>query len=427
MASGALHGVRIFEFSQIVSLPFGGCILSDLCADVIKVEPLTGDPHRNRGAVVPQQGKRFLSLNRGKRSLALDLGRAEGRELIYRLMPQIDVATSNYRHGVAERLGIDYETLKRYRADLVFCEVTGFGNRGAMSERAGTDIVANAYSGLMAGDRKVDDEGVPANITALSLADYAAGFSAAVGVCAALHHRALTGEGQRVETSLLAAALAIQDTAVMREPVHDAVIRDPMMEQIGEARSRGASYPELLGLYDRGRRAGGSAFRGYYRSYQAKDGIVVLGALTPAGRNGARRVLGITDDGSDAPDFDARDPGNVERAAELIAEITERMRTRTVAEWIEAFAAEGVPVAPLNLPEDMADDPQVQAMGMMLELEHPVTAKQSVAGPIVSMSATPTSIDRASPGLGDDTDEVLRLAGLAPAEIAQAREAGVIL
>ena len=261
MASGALHGVRILEFSQIVSLPFGGCILSDLCADVIKVEPLTGDPHRNRGAVVPQQGKRFLSLNRGKRSLALDLGRAEGRELIYRLMPQIDVATSNYRHGVAERLGIDYETLKRYRADLVFCEVTGFGSRGAMSERAGTDIVANAYSGLMAGDRKVDDEGVPANITALSLADYAAGFSAAVGVCAALHHRALTGEGQRVETSLLAAALAIQDTAVMREPVHDAVIRDPMMDRSARREAAGRATRSCSGstIADGGRAARRSA------------------------------------------------------------------------------------------------------------------------------------------------------------------------
>ena len=426
MASGPLDGVRVLEFSQIVALPFGGCIMSDLGADVIKVESLTGDPHRSRGAVIPQQGKRFLSLNRGKRSLAVDLRQPAGRELIYRLMPQIDVVTINYRLGVAERLGIDYETLKAYSAGLIYCEVTGFGNRGPMAKRAGTDIVASAYSGLMVGDQKIDEDGLPLNMTALSLADYCAGFSAAIGVCSALYHRALTGEGQKIETSLLAGALAVQDTVVMREPVHDASNRDPMMEQVEQARARGAPYSEILELREGARVAARSAFRGYYRTYNTKDGTIVLGALTPAGRDGARRVLGITDDPSDDADFDAADPKNIELAAALQARIVEQMRTRTADEWTEAFAAAGVPVSPVHLPEEMADDPQVQAMGMMSEIEHPLTGKQLVPGPVVRMSATPTEVQGASPALGADTDDVLAMAGFDASEIEAAREAGLI-
>ncbi len=425
MASGPLNGVRILEFSQIVSLPFGGAVLSDLGAEVIKVEPLSGDPHRNLGAVVPNESKRFQSLNRGKRSLAVDLRTEAGRDAIYRLLPGVDVVTCNYRFGVAERLGIDYETLKAHRPSLIYCEVTGFGNDGPMRDRGGTDIVANAYSGLMAGDRKINEDGLPANITAISLADYVCGFSVAVGICSALYHRELTGEGQKIDSSLLASALAVQDTQVMRDPVHDAVLRDPMMASVDEARARNVGYAELLDVY-RGRRgAPRSAFFAFYRSYQAKDGVVVLGALTPAGRVAARKVLGITDDQSDQPGFDARDPANVESADRLISTVEELLRTRTVAQWVRDFGDAGVPVSPLNLPEDMADDPQVQAMGMMAEIEH-ATGTQRVPGPVVRMSATPTAVQGASPALGADTDLVLRYAGFSDEELAALHDDGVI-
>ncbi|MDP6606099.1 MAG: CoA transferase [Dehalococcoidia bacterium] len=425
MVSGPLSGVRILEFSQIVSLPFGGAVLSDLGAEVIKVEPLRGDPHRNLGAVVPNESKRFQSLNRGKRSLAVDLNTAAGREAIYRLVQEVDVVTCNYRFGVAERLGIDYETLKAHNPALIYCEVTGFGNEGPMRNNGGTDIVANAYSGLMAGDRKINEDGLPANITATSLADYVCGFSAAVGVCSALYHRQRTGEGQKIDASLLGSALAVQDTQIMRDPVSDAVMRDPMMAAIDEARARNVSYTELLDVY-RGRRGvPRSAFFAFYRAYETKDGIVVLGALTPAGRVAARKVLDLGEDGSDLPDFDARDPANIEAADCLITSVEELMRTRTVTEWVKDFGEAGVPVAPLNLPEDMADDPQVLAMGMMTEIEH-TTGKQRVPGPVVRMSVTPTAVQGASPALGVDTELVLRYAGFSDEELSALRDEGAI-
>jgi crotonobetainyl-CoA:carnitine CoA-transferase CaiB-like acyl-CoA transferase len=402
-------------------------LLADLGADVIKVEPLTGDPHRNRGAVVPDEGKRFQSLNRGKRSISVDLARPQGRELIYRMLPALDVATINFRYGVSERLGVDYETLRGHNPALIYCEILGFGNRGPMRDRAATDVVASAYSGLTFADMKTDAEGLPVQVTAISLADYVAGFSAALGVSAALRHRDLTGEGQRVDTSLLAAALSVQDTVVMREPVHDAIQRDPMMSAIEEARSGGASYAELLGTFGAGRRAARSSFRCYYRTYQASDGFLVIGALTEAGRDGVRRALDVTDDHSDEPGFDASDPANVEYSDRLVERIERIMRTRTVAEWLDALAAEGVPAGPIHVPQEMSDDPQVEALGLMSELEHPSTGSQRVVGSPIEMSATPTGVSGPSPQLGQHTSDVLReFADADDAEIEDLLAGGVI-
>ncbi len=425
--TGPLSGVRILEFSQIVSLPYGGVLLSDLGADVIKVEPLRGDPHRLRGAVAPGEGKRFQSLNRGKRSVAVDLTDERGRALIYRLMPVIDIATINFRLGVADRLGIDYDTLRSHRPDLIYCELTGFGNRGPMAHRAATDVVASAYSGLTFGDMKTDAEGQPVQLTAISLADYVAGFSAALGVTAALRHRDLTGEGQRVDTSLLAAAVSVQDTAVMREPLHDSVLRDQLVEDLQGARRAGRPYTEQLGIYAAARGAARSSFRCYYRAYQASDGYIVLGALTQAGRDGVRRALGIEDDRSDEPTFDAHDPENVAYGDLLLRRIEEQLRHRTMDEWTELFAAEGVPVSPIHAPEEMADDPQVEAIGVVQTIEHPVLGPQRVAGSPLTMSGTPTAVQGASPRLGEHSVEVLRdLAGVAEEELQSLIAAGVV-
>jgi crotonobetainyl-CoA:carnitine CoA-transferase CaiB-like acyl-CoA transferase len=426
-ASGPLTGVRVLEFSQIVSLPYGGVVLADLGADVIKVEPLRGDPHRLRGAMIPHEGKRFQSLNRGKRSLAVDLSDERGRELIYRLMPEIDVATINFRVGVAERLGIDYDTLRQYRPDMIYCELTGFGNHGAMAQRAATDVVASAYSGLTFADMKTDAEGQPVQLTAISLADYVAGLSAAVGVSSALRHREVTGEGQRVDTSLLAAALSVQDTVVMREPLHDTVVRDPLVERLNEARDNGAAYAEQIDIYASGRLAARSSFRCYYRAYQVADGYIVLGALTEAGRDGVRRALGITGDDSDAPGFDAQTPENVEFGDKLLRRIERQLRERTLDEWMESLAAEGVPIAPIHAPEEMSDDPQVEALGLMATIEHPTLGEQRVIGSPLQMSATPPRVQGPSPRLGEHTFEVLRdIAGVEGDELAALRDAGVL-
>jgi crotonobetainyl-CoA:carnitine CoA-transferase CaiB-like acyl-CoA transferase len=426
MSSGPLQGIRVLEFSQIVAAPFCGCILSDQGADVVKVEPLRGDPHRALGAMVPGLGKRFMSLNRGKRSLALDLQTPEGREVVYRLLPRFDVVLINYRAGVPARLGIDYETLRAIHPGLIYAELTGFGAGGPLKDRAGTDVVAVAYSGLMFGEAKTDEDGLPLPITSASIADYCAGFAAAASINAALLHRERTGAGQRIETSLLQAALAIQDTVVMREPVHDATTRDVMVEELRTLRARGASYRELLEARGRSRQRAAS-FRTYYTGYQAGDGqFLVLGALTPATRNAARRVLGITDDDSDEPGYDANDPANRAAAEARRERVAAIVRSRPIDEWIADFEAAGVPCGPVNVPEEMSDDPQVVALGLMRHLVHPVTGPQQVAGPVAHLSETPLEIARAAPVLGEHSIEVLREHGYAPDEIGELLSRGVL-
>ena len=174
--SGPLAGVRVLEFSQVVAAPFLGCVLADLGADVVKVEPPGGDQHRRWGAIVPGEGKRFQSLNRNKRGIAIDLGNPAGRDLARRLVPHFDVVTQNLRPGAAERYGLDYETLRELRPDLVYCEITGWGHGGPLSDRTATDPTMTAFAGIIVGGAKVGPEGEPLHLAASAFADYSAGF-----------------------------------------------------------------------------------------------------------------------------------------------------------------------------------------------------------------------------------------------------------
>ncbi len=425
-SNGPLHGIRVLELSQIIAGPFCGMNLADLGADVVKLEPPGGEGMRILGGFMPGESKFFHTLNRGKRSLVVNLQDERGQQVIHRIIPDYDVFIVNSRPGVPRRLGVDYETLKRFRSDLIYMENTGYGTRGPSAERSGSDIVAQAYSGLMAGDGKIDEFGAPVLITSTAPADYSAGLAAAMGVCAALYHRQQSGEGQYIATTLLGAALALQAAAISRLPVFDAMVRDPMLERVEQVRASGGSYQEVLEARGDIFSMLGAAFRLYYGGYRVKDGAIILGALTPANRDQIRRVIRIEDDPTDGPDFNALDPANSEMVQQIMERIREIMLTRTMDEWVAAFDVEGAPVSRVNLPEEMSDDPQVQALGSMIDLEHELSGPERMVGSIVEMSATPTGSGRPSPPLDRHTDEVLAEHGLAEGEIAELREAGVI-
>ena len=423
-ARGALAGVRVLEFSQIVAGPFAGLALSDLGADVVKVEPLEGEARRNSGAVVPNEGKYFQSLNRGKRSLTVDLGRPEGQSLIHRIVPAFDVVLINYRAGVAARLNIDYPTLSKLNPGLIYANITGFGETGPYATRGGSDIVAQAYSGILAAEAKTDDHGAPAPIISTTLIDRTSGLAAAMGICAALYHRAMTGEGQELQLSLLQTGLELLSHQVMREPVHDATLRDPLLAELQATRASGAHYDELAAI----RKRQGPRFashRLYYGGYHTGEGALVLGALTQQNRDAVRAILAMSDP-TDSPDFDAADAVNCERIDHWRAEIQERLLAKPAQEWVEIFLQAGVPASVVNFPEEMADDPQVVATGMMADLVHPVTGPQRVVGPLVRMSRTPSAATRSAPPLGHHTREILGEAGLATSEIDSLVEAGIV-
>lgn len=426
--SGALDGIKVFEVSQIVAGPYCGMNLADLGADVVKVEPPGGEGTRASGGFIPSESKSYHSLNRGKRSLVMNLQSPAVQDVVHRMIANFDVFVINARPGVPEHLRVDYDTLRQYRPDLVYFENTGFGRRGPHAQRSGSDAVAQAYSGLMAGDGKVDEFGAPEIISATAPADYHAGLAGAMAICAALFHRERTGCGQYIETSLLQAGLALQGSRVGRLPAFDAQTSDKMMERVRQVQAEGGSYREQIesrgNLFDQ---MGRAAARMFYGGYAVKDGGVILGALTPANRDQMRRALGIEhDDPTADPEFNSMDPESRKLVDVMLARVRSIMLTKTMDEWVDRFGQEGAPISKVNFPEDMADDSQVEAMGYMLDIDHELTGLERMVGPIVFMSETPTGSTLPSPPLGRHTDEILRQHGIADEEIARLREAQVI-
>ena len=422
---GPLDGIKVLELTQIIAGPFCGIALADLGAEVVKLESPIGDASRKIAQFAPGESKAFHGLNRGKRGLVIDLSASEGRAVAHRLIPGFDVFVTNVRPGVSERIGMDYDTLRELRPDLIYFDVTGFGDRGPSAQRAGSDAMVQAYSGLVAGDLKVGSNGAPEAISATAPSDYIAALGGAMGVCAALFHRERTGEGQRISTTLLGAGLALQAPWAGDVPVSDAILIEPLRQMMSEMRESGATYAELIEAR-RSRPNQGKAFRIYYSGYPVKDGAIILGALTPQNRDQIRSALEITDDPTDSPDFNAIAPD----ADAIVAGVEEQIRAKlargTMAEWIARLDAVGAPASPVNWLEDMADDPQVVAMNLMPSVEHPLTGPERQVGPLIRMSKTETGSDRASPPLDSETDDILREHGFSDDEIIRLRAAGAV-
>ena len=417
MPPGPLHNVRVLEFSLIVAAPYLGMNLADLGADVIKVEPREGEPRRNSGTI-PGTTRVFQWVNRGKRSIQVDLKVPEGLALIHRMVKDVDVVAINYRPGVPKRLGIDYATLSKINPRLIYAEITGFGSEGPMSSDGGADVSAQAYSGAMAANGKVDEHGAPEAIGGVVLGDASSGLGGAMGVCAALYHRERTGEGQYIETSLVGAAMAIEGMTSMRDGETDRTSRARILERYAEVRASGGTYADLINA----RKEGAAPRRGsnYWGGYQATDGALAISANTIGGRLKVRHVLGLEGKGTDDPEVDPLAPDFPETVRAERAEMERILRTRTVQEWMADFRAAEAPVAPVLLPEEVADDEQGKYY--FQDLVHSVTGPEKQVKPIVSFSRTPSLIRGPADMPGEHVDEVLHDFNLTDEEIATLRE-----
>ncbi|MCC6382753.1 MAG: CoA transferase [Dehalococcoidia bacterium] len=422
MTHGPLAGVRVLEFSLMYAGPAAGMHLADMGAEVIKVEPLEGEAMRGNAAIVPGHSKGFMWLNRGKKSLAVDLQSPEGQEVIRRLIPTIDVVVINFRPGVPERLKIDYESLRAINPRLIYADITGFGREGPLGGAPASDTVGQAYGGGIGLMGVLDEDGAPVK-SDVPFADLPTGMVTALGVCGALYRRQVSGEGQLVSISLLRTVMSLTGAQSMREPISDAHSRDIAVERIREARAAGGSYDALIAAR-KGNAPTSLQYTLYFNGYRAKDGGIVLGALTKANREALRRVIGMEGDPCDDPGFDARDARNPELLEELKAQLRRRLRERTVSEWMDLFLAAGAPASPANIPEELSDDPQASLH--FQEVVHDVTGPQLQVKPVVEMSATPTTIAAGSPLLGGATKELLLCAGYTEEEVRELRSRDVI-
>jgi crotonobetainyl-CoA:carnitine CoA-transferase CaiB-like acyl-CoA transferase len=422
MASGPLNGTRVLEFTQIIAGPLGCQLLSDLGADVIKVEPPEGEAWRLQSAFMPLESKQFHTLNRGKKSLAIDIRRPEAQEVIHRLVRDIDVVVINYRPDVAAHLRIDYETLRGIKPDLIYVDNTAFGRQGDMASRPGYDIVVQAMCGLIAAVGKTDDRGVP--VVPPPFADTTTAYSISTAVCAALFHRARTGEGQMIETSLLSNALVISMNYFAAVPAADAEARARFAAVLEDAEAHGARYAETLAASEATQRLAAQG-NVYYRCFLTSDGAIAIGALSVDLRNKVRKVLGI-EHNRDEPGYNPADPGQREIDLATVRKVEAMIAECSSEHWERAFQAGGVPVSRINFPQQLVDHAQVLANEYVVTLDHDLSGEERLAAPPWKMSATQPRAQGAAPPLGRDNDAVLASAGYAPAEIDALRSKGVI-
>lgn len=364
--AGALDGIKVLEFSEMIAAPFAGMHLGDLGAEIIKVEPPEGDPWRHSVEFAPDESRTFLSLNRNKRGITLDLKRPEAREVVHRLVPDMDVVTVNYRPDVPKRLGIDYETLSALNPRLIYVQNTAMGDRGEHRHRPGYDLIAQAVTGLMLTGQRVDLEGVPMPLTP-AIGDYGTGLVIAMAVCAALFARARTGRGQKVDTTLLGTSLALQTALFMRTEVASRSAETTVSSNSPQAR----------------------ALNAYYRVYHTKDSMVAVACLSPTLRRRLVDAIGVPDVRQERKIPRDSEEGLL-AAAEFTAAAAQRFLERTTAEWLELFDSAGIPAGPVRAVTELLDDPQVLANDLVVEYRHPVAGTVAMVGPIVQMAETPT-------------------------------------
>ena len=418
---GPLDGVRVLDFTEIIAGPFGGMLLADMGAHVIKVEPPWGDPWRYNREFLPGESHTYISLNRGKRSLPLDLVNPEGQEVVRRLIPETDVVVVNYRPDVPAKLGIDYETLSAINPRIIYCENTAYGRRGPHSQRPGYDLIIQAMSGIVASEGKFV-EGVPQHVTSCALADFATGIAIAWGVSAALYAREHTGLGQKIEATLLATSLMLQTSRLLQVEAVDGEDRVQALEDLSAMRSAGQPFPEIHARMGelRGRPPGNI----YYRNYQTRNGVLAVGCLSDPLRKKLASVLDLRDirfePGYDPASEEARAFGQA-----LEAQTEALFRDRTNEEWIGILDAAGIPCGPVRFIEELLEDEQVRANDLVVELEHALAGPLKMAGPILRMSGTPLEATSASPTLGQHTDEILAELGYTAQEVERLRELGV--
>ncbi|HVI98998.1 MAG TPA: CaiB/BaiF CoA-transferase family protein [Sphingomonas sp.] len=380
-----LSGYRVLDCSIAMAGPFAAQRLGDLGADVVKVEPVGGEWQRFRaagGATGNAINTSFLSLNRNKRSLAIDLKSDEGRKVLIELVKTADVFLQNYRPGVAKRLGVDYETLRAINPKLIYVSISGYGEDGPYAMLPGQDLLLQAMSGAMLSAGREGDPPAPAG---QYLSDAVTAYAAFEGALAALLHRERTGEGQLVQINMLDAVVTFQ----MQEL---AVFTHGHKPQTRSAEPHAHCY-----------------IRAPYGVFATSDGYLAMAFAdleTLGGLIGEPSFAGM----------DGERDGWAHRDA-IFAKVREKLPAKITAEWLELFRAHDIWAGPVYGYDDVVADPQIAHNGTFVEYEHPTEGHVKTPGFPIRFSKTPSSVARGAPLTGEHSREVLREAGYDDAAI----------
>ncbi|RQS48929.1 CaiB/BaiF CoA-transferase family protein [Burkholderia sp. Bp8986] len=387
---GALSHIRVLDLTRVLAGPWCAQTLADFGADVIKVErPGAGDDTRHWGppylkdatGADTAEAAYYLAANRNKRSVTVDIATPEGQQIVRELAAQSDVVLENYKVGQLKKYGLDYESLRAVKPDLVYCSVTGFGQTGPYAHRAGYDFIVQGIGGFMSitGERDSEPGGGPQK-AGVAIADLATGLYSTIAVLAALAHRDRTGEGQYIDMALLdvqVALLANMNTNFLAS---------------GKPPVRwGNAHPNIVP----------------YQTFQTSDGWIIVAV----GNDGQFRKFveaGGRPELADDERF-ATNPSRVRHRDTLVPILAEMVKARGKADWIAVLEAAGVPCGPINELDEVFDNEQVVARGMQVSLPHPCGADVKLVRNPIRMSATPPDARTAPPLLGAQTEDVLRV------------------
>ena len=395
-AKGPLAGVRVLDLTRVLAGPFCAMLLGDMGAEVVKIEePGKGDDTRSWPPFVGGEATYFMSVNRSKKSVTLNLKAPEGRQIMATLVRKSDVLLENFRPGTMAKLGLGYGALAKLNPKLVYCSISGFGESGPEAHRAGYDLIVQGESGLM--DITGFADGPPVKV-GTSIADLVAGMSAAHGVTLALLARAKTRRGQKVEIAMLDALAAL---LTYQAGIYFGTGQRPTR--------RGNAHPSIVP----------------YEVFKAADAYLTLGVANDSLWTKCCAALERPALARD-PRFDTvakrvlnRDP--------LLALLNEILGARTAEEWIKRFEAAGVPAGRIKTVAEVCESEHLRARGMLVTLPHPRATRLTVMGVPIRLHGTPGRAAAAPPLLGQHTEQVLRsLVGLTRAEIAGLREKGVL-
>lgn len=404
----ALGHLRVLDLTRVLAGPWCAQNLADLGADVIKVErPGAGDDTRSWGPPYLKDGAGnntteaayYLSANRGKRAITVDIASAEGQAIIRELAMQSDVVLENYKVGQLKKYGLDYESLKAIKPDLVYCSITGFGQDGPYAQRAGYDFIVQGMGGFMSLTGERDDlPGGGPQKAGVAMADLMTGMYATIAVMAALTHRDRTGEGQYIDMALLDVQVA-------------------MLANMGSNYLASGNAPKRWG----------NAHQNIvpYQTFATSDGHIIVAA----GNDGQYRKfvqVGGCPELADDPRF-VTNPLRVQQRDVLVPILAEMVKRKTKKEWIAELEAAGVPCGPINNLDEVFSDPQVLAREVCVTLPHPTAGEVKLVGSPMRLSETPVNYASAPPLLGQHTEQVLReLLHYSPDKIANLQAAGII-
>lgn len=395
---GPLDDVRILDLSWVLAGPFCTMNLSDLGAEVIKLErPNVGDLARGNAPFIDGESSYFMSINRGKKSITIDLQTEKGKGIFLKLVQKVDVIVENFVPGTMKRLGLEYDIVKEHNPRIIYASISGFGQSGPHAQNRALDVIIQAAGGLMSITGEID--GPPIKPGA-SIGDLTAGLFTTIGILSALHEREKSGQGQYIDISMLDCQLSILENAFAR------------YFATGE-------IPKRLGTRH--------AVYTPFQAFETKDGYIVI-AMVGGARNQWPLFCAIIGK-LDLMDDERYQTGasRTEHYDELAPILNEVLKTKTTDEWIRELSEVGIPCGPINNIAEVVADPQVEHRNMIIDVPHPKLGKVKMINTPVKLSRTPGYVDGPAPELGQNTREILiDLLGLTDDDINELNESGII-